>query len=50
MPEQDVFLGPFAYHPNQHHFAEPGVAVLLEELTPKPVAHLLAAEAHWAVV
>lgn len=35
VPEQDVFLGPFAYPLNQHHFAQPGDAVLLGKAGPQ---------------
>ena len=34
VPEQDVFLEPFAYLLIQHHFAQPGDAVLLEKAGP----------------
>lgn len=35
VPEQDVSLGPFAYPLNQHHFAQPGDAVLLGKAGPR---------------
>lgn len=35
MPEQDVFLGPFAYALNQHHFLQPGDALLLGKAGPQ---------------
>lgn len=33
--DQDVFLGPFAYSLNQHHFAQPGDVVLLGKAGPQ---------------